>query len=91
MKNQLSPLARKVKAFKKTPFYKATRRTYITYVNKKNEQTRHWILDKVEEDKGKNILVTLFEIDENNRPTGEPIFRELIKERIKKKEFKPFR
>lgn len=64
------------------------KRTHITYRNKKNGEIRHWILDKKKEDKGANILVTVYEVGPNNRPVGSPIFRELIKERIIKKEFK---
>lgn len=65
----------------------ATKRTHITYKNKKNDEVRHWILDKQKEDKGANILVTVFEVGPDNRPVGDSIFRELIKERIVKKEF----
>lgn len=62
------------------------KRRHIKYINKKNGEIRHWILNKKIEDKGNNVLVTVFEV-ENNRPVGEPKFRELIRSRIVENKF----
>lgn len=64
---------------------RATKRRHIVYRAKKDEMSRHWILDKkVGDTENGNIQVMVFDVDPvTQRPTEESSkFRELIPDRI---------